>query len=324
MASVKRARIQAVSSTVGDGGAGVSVFGFAHTPAATIKKVCVATEADSFKKLLEQTNKRWVKQRDEHAGAAAEGRRLCTLSDAKRQAVVAACAKKRARASRSALFGSRRLAWRSILRQSGGQSPFVCVLDIADRPTGFLDRDCGGQPLRDIAVTDLKDWLSQAIAPQRRVLLVTHIESVGWHALLAAMVCGAHVREDLQVPLVQYKMLPRCVMAFTGDFARSHPQVVQIARTAAAMTYRFGLQDCKGDVRGQHERAQAPFLCRRLADVYNELRHRARRGGEASWIREYTIMYIGEGDSALAEMPRQAKAVARLFSEFLSQFGKVR
>lgn len=72
-------------------------------------------------------------------------RRLCAMNDSKRQVVKDACAKKRARASRSALRGTRRFAWRAVQRQSGGQSPSFYVLDIDSHRGGIsLARWRGG------------------------------------------------------------------------------------------------------------------------------------------------------------------------------------
>lgn len=332
LTSVMRVRAQVIQAPLDAGH--VSVFGYVHTPIRTIRDLRVATEAPAFRRVLDRAKKKIERQRADHEEARAAGRRLCVLPIAKKHAVAAACAKRRARAAGSGIIGQTRMSWRSIKRCAGNADPWVFVFDLGARPEGFMDRLYGGEPLRNIVARDIEDWMTRTVNPSRRIALVSRIESLPWPVLLATMIFGAHVREDLQTPMVRYSMLGRCVVAFTADFARAHREVMQVARIATRMTYRVGLQNASGRGRGQE--AQAPFLCRRLAEVLDEIRQHARRQRARAqqeerhrrevkprWHGEISIIYNGDADTAVAGLPPAAKPVARTLPEFIARFGRV-
>ena len=131
------------------------------------------------------------------------------------------------------------------------------VSDTDSLPSGKLDHYYGGTPLRGFSTSDIGDWQRRVVQLDRRVILVARIECLAWRVVLAAMIYGAHVREELLAPMIRYKLLSRCVVVFSKNFAQAHRQVVQVAREASRMTHQLGLASVAGSRPNQ---AQAPFL----------------------------------------------------------------
>ena len=122
------------------------------------------------------------------------------------------------------------------------------------------------------------------------MILVARIECLAWRLVLAAMIYGAHVREELLAPMIRYKLLSRCVVVFSKNFAQAHRQVVQVAREASRMTHQLGPASVAGSRPNQ---AQAPFLCMSVKEVVRQILKTKRN--PAHWMREYSIIYTGGG-----------------------------
>ena len=213
LTSVKRARVQVVSSAVVAGS--VSVFGYPCVASRKLKEACVAEETEQFQRLLNRAKQKWQQQKTELDEARASGQRLCVLPDRKRSSVLKASAKRRNRAARSSLSGQKRISWRAVRRHAGGDTPWVFVSDTDSLPSGKLDHYYGGTPLRGFSTSDIGDWQRRVVQLDRRVILVARIECLAWRVVLAAMIYGAHVREELLAPMIRYKLLSRCVAVFS-------------------------------------------------------------------------------------------------------------
>ncbi len=321
LTSVKRARAKAVTVVPVASGS-LSVFGFEHVPCARLKELCVAEETEKFKRILQAAQQRFRKQKEDTEQVQNSGgqTRLCTLSDRKRAAVTRESTKRRARAANSCIQGWSRLSWKALRRKIGGETPWVYVADADNLPGAKLDARYGNTTLRDCATTDIVEWMQRAVHPDRRILLVPSIENIPWSVGLLAIIYGAHIREELLRPLIQFKLSHRCVMNFTAEFARAHREVARVAREATVLTYRLGLQNASG--RGHSVQVQAPFLSIPLPKLLQEVWAKAKKAEvNPRWVQEYSIIYEDFTDGVLQTLPTCAKKVARTFPEFLKAIG---
>jgi len=288
MTQVKRQRAEAVSlkpPLLQGGESPTNVFGHKPLRAAQLLELCRNEESKKFKELLVNAQKKAQKRQQEvddlhlarEPGSGSSSRkprrcfRLAALPARKREKLMKAYAKRKARSTNSCFAGVK-ISWEEVHRKMGRASPVVVVEDVDRLPGRGLREDFGGRPLGDYVV-QLEQFMAE-VHPLRRVILVNDIGNIPWCLHLVVATLGAGLQEQMSRPLLRYRMMKECVVTFTTEFAQAQKGVLRAARLLSQRSERTGGRSAT--------EGKASFRWQRRKDFASEVKSLLRqKGGKA-------------------------------------------
>jgi len=139
-----------------------------------------------------------------------------------------------------------RLDFQASVRRYGGR-PLVFVHSAEHLPGRGLDEEYGGQPLRmDCFMRSLPDYALQPSRLQQRLFVVPLLDDIPVPIRLAAILMGARVQQQVDIPAIRYERLwstlcagdPTACLHFgcTQEFAQARKDIVQLLKGVHANT----------------------------------------------------------------------------------------
>lgn len=304
LTSVQRKRARASTAAIPFGGRSENVFGYRPVAHAELDRLRRREQTEVFDKVARAAQQRFEEKKKRYKSVRrGDVPSLCFMSSAERGKFAKRMAAKRRIWAGRCIFGNTTFTWTEVLRSLGGTGDPMIYIEPGVAPSGFLDRDLGGKPLRDYTVPSIDAFVSSMVAPLRRIMLVRSVENISPEMQLAAAVTRARVQQQLLVPLLHFSQPGPLVLCFTAAFAREEKRTVTVAKRLAR----------------HHCQAWHPVQVSPLGRFWASV-----DAAGATAKRQHCLVYLADTDEELSGISAARASVARTFSEFMSAMMTVR